>query len=81
MVALRRSAAGARTTALAVAWLERDEAILVNLRGADECAREIRGRARALQPDGHRDGKRLVVRAAAAIANQSHGQRFDNLFG
>jgi hypothetical protein len=40
MVALRRSAAGARTTGLAGTWLERDEAILVNLGEADEYARE-----------------------------------------
>jgi rhodanese-related sulfurtransferase len=40
MVALRRSAAGARTTDLAGASLERDEAILVDVREADEYARE-----------------------------------------
>jgi hypothetical protein len=79
------SLASARTTGLAGAWLERDEAILVNLRKADEYAREyvvvrVRSSLRAAAPAACRQEARFPAQQRQ-IATQSHGRRFDNLLG
>jgi rhodanese-related sulfurtransferase len=85
MVALRRSAAGARTTGLAGALLERDEAILVDVREADEYAREyvvarVGFSLRATAPvRGPR--QRPVFPGNSGNRTRSHVQQFDNLIG
>jgi hypothetical protein len=64
-------------------WLERDLAILVDIRGADEYARErggLRVCAFASRPPGVLL-KRLVFPRNSGNCTQSHGQRFDNLIG
>jgi rhodanese-related sulfurtransferase len=85
MVALRRSAAGARTTDLAGASLERDEAILVDVREADEYAREYVvarvGFSLTAAAPGRGPRQRPVFPRTGGDRTRSHVQRFDNLIG